>query len=325
MIQDIEPKVYNCDFIKRYPNVKDILVYVEGRNLLMKKVGDKYVFPTFEDTYIGGLFDADGNMTSDIWKNQVRTKYPEMGLFRTVAIDDEAYYIVDTDEIFNKNNGLELVSNEILRHYKPLYMAFGVVTAAQIARWQSNNKYCGRCGSKMRPSDSERAMVCSECKNMVFPKICPAVTISIIHEDKLLLVRNKNSVFHRYAQVAGYVEIGEAFEDTVKREALEETGLKVKNVRYYKNQPWAMTDAQMIGFFAEVDGLSEVKIQEEELLEARWFSADEIPPDIADRSLTYEMIRKFRDEHIGKTGETGRYKEFYELFDTGKNNINIKN
>lgn len=317
MIQDIGSKQYRCDFEKKYPKHDDILIYARGRDFLMKRTKEGYEFTTFADTYINELFDENGNITSEVWKGSVRSRYPHMGIYRTIAIDSQGYYIVDTDEIFKADGSLEYVGNEILRHYKPVYMSFGAATAAQIARWHEGNRYCGRCGGKMVPSDRERAMVCTKCQNMVFPKICPAVTISVIHEDRLLLVRNRNSAFKKYAQVAGYVEIGETFEDTVRREAYEETGLMLKNITYYKNQPWAMTDAHMIGFVAEVEGRPDIKVQREELLEARWFCADEIPPDIADRSLTYEMIRNFRDKYIKKTGESERYKEFYNLFDIG--------
>lgn len=323
MIQDIQPKKYRCDFVKKYPKLTDVLIYAEGRSFLMKRSGNGYEFPTFADTYIADCFDENGETDSIVWRRSVRAKYPDMGLYRTIAIDDEGYYIIDTDEIFDKAKALEPVSSELLRHYSPLDVSFGVATAAQIARWQGSNRYCGRCGSMMRPSDSERAMTCASCGNTVYPKICPAVTISIIHDDKILLVRNKGGAFHRYAQVAGYVEIGETFEDTVKREAMEETGIRLKNIKYYKNQPWAMTDAQMIGFVAEADGGTAVTVQEEELLEARWFAADEIPPNLADRSLTYEMIGNFRSEYIKKTGETGRWQEFYELFDVNGERPNI--
>lgn len=316
MIQDIGLKKYSPDFIKKYPEVSDILICTQGRNFLMKKVENGYEFPTFADTNIKKCFDTEGKMQADVWKNEVRGRYPDMGIFRTIAIDDEGYYITDTEELFDEMAGIEPVSNEILRHYTPKHISFGAATAAQIARWQAANRYCGRCAGKMKPSEKERSMICEKCGNMVFPKICPAVTISIIHEDKLLLVRNRNGVFHRYAQVAGYVEVGETFEDTVRREAFEETGLKLKNIQYYKNQPWAMTDAQMIGFTAEVDGNPEIKLQEDELLEGRWFLADEIPEDIADRSLTYEMIGNFRRKFIDKTGRSDKWKEFHELFDT---------
>jgi NAD+ diphosphatase len=167
----------------------------------------------------------------------------------------------------------------------------------------------------MKPSESDRALECMECGNVVFPRISPAVTVNIINNNKILLVRNNGGPFKRFAQVAGYVEIGESFEDTVKREVFEEVGLRVKNIKYYKNQPWGLSDTQMIGYTCELSGDDKFKIQEDEIQEARWFSADEIPPDIADRSLTYEMIGNFRRKFIEQTGETGKYHEFEHLFD----------
>lgn len=79
--------------------------------------------------------------------------------------------------------------------------------------------------------------------------------------------------------VAGFVEIGESFEETVKREVMEEVGLKVKNIRYYKSQPWAFSDTEMIAFFVDLDGDDEVTIQESESAEAEWFSRDELKDD----------------------------------------------
>lgn len=314
MIQDIGKNRYKCEFVKEYPRLTDILIYMNGRSLLMKRADGCLAFPTFADTNIAGCFDKNGTADEHKWRTAVVSSYPDIEFYRTIAIDDTAYYIVDTDKIFDGTNGLEPVESGFLRHYMPAEAAFGAVTALQIARWRRNNAYCGRCGGVMRPSESERAMECGKCGNTVYPKICPAVTISIIHDDKILLVRNRVGAFHKYAQVAGYVEIGETFEDAVRREAMEETGLELGEISYYKNQPWAMTDAQMIGYTAYADSTA-VRLQREELLEARWFAADEIPPNLADRSLTYEMMGNFRRKYIQKTGETGRWKEFYGLFD----------
>ena len=104
----------------------------------------------------------------------------------------------------------------------------------------------------------------------------------------------KHSKYARYALIAGYTEIGETFEDTVRREVYEEVGLKVKNITYYKNQPWSFTDTLLMGFFAEVDGSSEIIRDEEELSEALWFEREEIPVNNSSISLTNEMIEVFR-------------------------------
>jgi len=315
MIQDIEPKVYQSQFNKKYPNISDTLIYMVDRSILMLKDGEEYHFPTFKNTEIASHFNEDGSMSENVWKDKVRKDYKDMELLRTIGIDEEDFYLIDSDDIFSKSENFEMVSTEILRHFKPLYKAFAVATVSHLYRWRQSNVFCGKCGKKMKPSESDRALECMECGNVVFPRISPAVTVNIINNNKILLVRNNGGPFKRFAQVAGYVEIGESFEDTVKREVFEEVGLRVKNIKYYKNQPWGLSDTQMIGYTCELSGDDKFKIQEDEIQEARWFSADEIPPDIADRSLTYEMIGNFRRKFIEQTGETGKYHEFEHLFD----------
>ncbi len=85
------------------------------------------------------------------------------------------------------------------------------------------------------------------------------------------------------------------FEETVRREVMEEVGLKVKNIRYYKSQPWAFTDTVMIGFFAELDGDDKITLQEDELAMAGWYTRDEIPDDAGEISVGSEMKRVFKE------------------------------
>ena len=103
-----------------------------------------------------------------------------------------------------------------------------------------------------------------------------------------------NRDFKKYALIAGFVEIGETVEETVRREVMEEVGLKVKNLRYYKSQPWSFTDTILMGFFAELDGEEEITLDREELAMAEWFEREEIPVKEQSVSLTNEMILKFK-------------------------------
>ena len=114
------------------------------------------------------------------------------------------------------------------------------------------------------------------------------------HGDKLLLTRYANRPFRGYALIAGFVEIGETLEDTVHREVMEEVGVKVKNLRYYKNQPWAFTDTLLTGFYCELDGDPDITLDHNELCEGVWLSREEIPSRENDISLTAEMIERFR-------------------------------
>ena len=109
------------------------------------------------------------------------------------------------------------------------------------------------------------------------------------------LDRYARGTYRRYALIAGYVEVGETFEECVRREVMEEVGLKVKNIRYYKSQPWSFSDSVMIGFTADLDGDDTIRLEEDELAEAGWFSRDEIveyPPYI---SVGHEMMKAFKD------------------------------
>ena len=108
------------------------------------------------------------------------------------------------------------------------------------------------------------------------------------------LTKYQGRAFKRYALVAGFNEIGEPIEDTVRREVLEETGLRVKNLRFYKSQPWVVTDSLLMGFFCDLDGDDHVTLQEDELSEGTWFHRDALPDDFSHISLTGEMIQLFR-------------------------------
>ena len=109
-----------------------------------------------------------------------------------------------------------------------------------------------------------------------------------------MLTKYKDRPVKHYALVAGFNEIGESIEETVHREVLEETGLRVRNLRFYKSQPWVFTDTLLFGFFAELDGSDKITVQEDELSEAGWFHRSEIPEDRTHLSLTGEMMEQFR-------------------------------
>ncbi|NLK44737.1 MAG: NAD(+) diphosphatase [Tissierellia bacterium] len=141
-----------------------------------------------------------------------------------------------------------------------------------------NNQRCGICGSptEMKKEDNDRAMVCVNCGHMVWPKTSPAIIVAVTKGDKLLLAHNKMFPKGRYSLIAGFVEMGETFEECVRREVFEEVGIKVHNIEYFGSQPWPFPNSMMIGFTAEyLEG--EIKVDNEEIIDAKWFSKDEIP------------------------------------------------
>jgi NAD+ diphosphatase len=125
-------------------------------------------------------------------------------------------------------------------------------------------------------------------------KLNVRATVIIEHNGKILVHRNVNS--NHYALMGGRVKIGEDSETTVKREVMEETGLKVKNIRYYKSQPWGLSGSILSGFYCELDGDDTITLQEEELSLGKWVKAEELSLEDDGISLTREMILKFRED-----------------------------
>ena len=147
----------------------------------------------------------------------------------------------------------------------------------------------------MLHSQKERMMECPSCGNQEYPVLCPAVIVGITNGDKIILSKYEGRRFKRYALIAGFAEIGETIEETVHREVMEEVGLKVKNLRYYKSQPWSFSGTLLFGFFCDVDGDDTLTIDHEELSMAQWVERDKIPDQGNNISLTKEMMMLFRD------------------------------
>jgi NAD+ diphosphatase len=166
--------------------------------------------------------------------------------------------------------------------------------AFQLRNWYTQNKFCGKCGSRTNPGPEERSLICPSCQTIRYPNISPAIIVALLHEDKILLARNANFPVGFYSIVAGYVEIGETVEDAVKREVKEEVGLQIKNIRYYKSQPWPFSGSMMLGFIAEIEGEPTIRIDEKEIVEADWYSRNDLPGYPPNRSIAGEMIEKFR-------------------------------
>jgi NAD+ diphosphatase len=171
---------------------------------------------------------------------------------------------------------------------------FAIFTSLHLYHWYSSNRFCGRCGKRTSLDSRERALRC-ECGNLIYPRLVPAVIVGVTNGDKLLVTKYNRPNATNYALVAGFTEIGETLEETVEREVMEETGLKVKNIRYYKSQPWGIVDDLLAGFYCEVDGSDEITMDSSELKVAEWRSKKDIILQSDDYSLTGEMMRVFKE------------------------------
>ena len=133
---------------------------------------------------------------------------------------------------------------------------------------------------------------------MEYPKICPAVIIGVTDGNRILMSKYAGRAYKKYALLAGFTEIGETVEETVQREVMEEVGLKVKNIRYYKSQPWSFSDTLLMGFYCDLDGSGSITLDREELAMAEWFEREEIPEVTSHESLTNEMIMRFKNGEV---------------------------
>ncbi len=174
-------------------------------------------------------------------------------------------------------------------------ICYAVMTGWHLYNWYQNNRLCGRCGAQTRHDDRERMLRCPACGNLIFPRINPVVIAAVTDGDRLLLSRYAGRAYTQFALIAGYTEIGETVEQTVAREVYEEVGLRVRNLRYYKSQPWGIDGNILMGFFCDLDGVDTISLDETELSHAAWYPRHNLPIEDDGYSLTREMIRIFSE------------------------------
>ena len=276
MIQEIAPHLYDNAYKPKAPDKDSIALYYEDHVCLMARTTEAIRYPRFEE------LEADNEEIYEEWTY----------LF---TIDEQRYYLVEKLNLPGTSS-FALENTEIFRHVKPRHLAFAGITGYQLYQWYQNHRYCGRCGKRMKQDAKERMLYCESCKNMEYPKICPAVIIGVTDGNRILMSKYAGRAYKKYALIAGFTEIGETVEETVKREVMEEVGLKVKNIRYYKSQPWSFSDTLLLGFYCDLDGTDQITLDEEELALAEWFDRKDIPEMETTESWSNEMIRPFKYE-----------------------------
>ncbi|WP_029323875.1 NAD(+) diphosphatase [Butyrivibrio sp. AE3004] len=282
MIQEILPKVFHNEFKNELPNSDDYIFSFRGRELLCV-LGDNGEFrcPKFCET---GIESED--------------------LIYLFKIDDTKFFLPKREYGFYISELLNELDFErqyhyedirILRRADPGYLCFAGMTAYHLYVWYRDNRFCGRCGTKTVIYDKERALKCPNCGNIIYPKICPAVIVGVTDKNKIMMTRYAGRAYKGNALIAGFCEIGETAEDTVRREVFEEVGLQVKNIRYFASQPWGFDSNLLLGFFCELDGKGDIHIDENELAKAEWVDRSEIGEEAKNLSLTATMMMHFKE------------------------------
>ena len=296
MLHDIEG-VYDNHYHTRTPQKDDLVLAFRGDSLLMFRMGDEVALPPFSACGLSTdavtfLFDISG------------TGY-YLAREEPVIIPDARHTGIDAGQT-DYEEPASAYSYEplgIYRWIRPRETRFAIEVASQLATWYRDNRYCGRCATPLRPDQVERMLRCPSCGNTVYPRINPGVIVGVIDGERLLLTKYAGRGFTNWALVAGFTEIGESLEQTVEREVLEETGVHVKNIRYFSNQPWPRSSSLLVGYFADLDGDPAVKLDDQELACAEWIHWSEVPHDPDDYSLTRTMMCAFHDSFVQRHGE----------------------
>jgi len=184
--------------------------------------------------------------------------------------------------------------------FRPLRSLFGALDADlmavagrafQIAEWARTHRFCGACGGPMEALAGERCMRCTRCGHAAYPRISPAMMVLVKKREAILLARNAAAPTARFSALAGFLEAGESVEDAVHREVYEEVGLRVRDLRYFGSQSWPFPHSLMIAFTAEWES-GEIRVDEREIAEARWFGpGDPLPEFATGVSISGELIR----------------------------------
>ncbi len=279
MIQDIAPSHLDITYHPYEPD--------EDSRILFFRQGELLVLPSPKN---------DGEI--DFPKYDGAKRF-ESGYTYLFSIDRQRFFRVALTEeemqtVVKAEKNAVFCRRSYFRTARPKALAFAAVTGLHLNGWYEKNRYCGSCQTKLEADERERMLRCPCCGNMVYPRIDPAVIVAVTDQDRLLLTKYRGREYKNYALVAGFNEIGETLEETAIREVWEETGLHIRNLRYYRSQPWGFADNLLVGFFCDVDGDPSIRMDEEELAVAEWVKREEIPVKMEDMSLTNEMICRFK-------------------------------
>ena len=171
-----------------------------------------------------------------------------------------------------------------------------VLTAVHLVEWDKNYQFCGACRGALKDRRDMRAKECESCGRLEFPRLSPAIIVSVEKDGMLLLARSARFPGEFFSVLAGFVEPGESLEEAVRREVMEETGVRVKDIAYFGSQPWPFPESLMIGFTAQYES-GDIKIDGEEIVEAGWYRPSELPKIPGPVSIARQLIDSFVNKH----------------------------
>lgn len=208
-------------------------------------------------------------------------------------VDGEKAYRIDLPLLGNESYEMCGLRQSYYKLSEEEYLKAG--KCHELLYWDQNTKYCGVCGGLMK-FHTDISKRCEHCGKEVWPQLATAVIVLVRKGDEVLLVHANNFRTDFYGLVAGFVETGETLEEAVHREVMEETGLHIKNLKYFASQPWPYPCGLMVGFTADYDG-GKIHLQRSELSKGTWFDKDHLPHIPEKLSIARHLIDDWL-EHI---------------------------
>ena len=214
-------------------------------------------------------------------------------------LDGQPCFAAEMPEDFKTGNSLKFQGLKTLFGQIDENCLWVAGRANQLLRWRSHHSYCGKCGRATVDKKDERARICPACGLVNYPRVSPAIIVAVVKADRILLARSARFPGGFFSVLAGFVEPGETLEACVKREVFEETGIDVRNIRYFGSQPWPFPDSLMVAFTAKyADG--EIRIDGKEIVEAAWYAGDNLPDIPPGFSIARQLIDWFADRGLPK-------------------------
>ena len=219
-------------------------------------------------------------------------------------VDGEAWWGVDVPVEVDPSDGAAVDLRAFYgRSSEHHWLAAG--RAVQIVEWARTHRFCGRCGAPTEGVAGERAMRCTRCALLAFPRLAPAMITLVTRGDgadqEALLARGVQWTVPMFSCLAGFVEPGESLESAVVREVREEVGITVREPRYFGSQPWPFPHSLMIGFRAEYES-GEIACDPSEIAEAAWFRRDGIPMVPPPISIARKLIDAWLHDALNTSG-----------------------
>lgn len=259
------------------------LVFV-GRRLILRETAEGLRLPTHDEVESAFGRDRLEAARIDLRVSMVRGRAQAFGL------DDD----VDVPAGY-RGDGLRVAYHSLADEE---FRAAGA--ARQLVEWRRTTRFCGACATPLEVVDAHDALACPSCDRLHFPPVSPAVIVLVQKGRQALLGRSPRFKEGVYSTLAGFVEPGESLEECVHREIFEEVGVRVHRLRYFGSQPHPFPHSLMVGFIADwLEG--EIRIDEDEIEDARWFGHDDLPVLPHPMSIARALIEDF----VGRVASSG--------------------